>query len=364
MSNLETYLSILVERGGSDLHLVAGRVPRIRVDGRLLPLEESALSVEDLERLRKESISRLQECSIVRSSLVPPCKDFTLHIESLGRFRWHGYVQGGLPAVAIRYIPIRIPMVKALGLPQVFGDLTKKSQGLVIVAGPVGSGKSTTLAAIIDKLNSERCAHILTLEQPIEFFHSDKKGFVSQREIGGDVPDIATALMSASREDADVVLIDNVGNRETFESALTLAESGKLVLMTMPTASCLLALQRLVQYFSPEEQPFIRHRLAMILEGMIAQTLLPRVKASGRVLGLEILMPTTAIRGMIREDKIRQMYSIMQTGQAKHGMQTMNQSLADLYRRRLISVPSALAHSNIPDELQQMIHRMDVRLRG
>jgi twitching motility protein PilT len=364
MSDLQTYLSVLVDRGGSDLHLVVDRVPRVRVDGRLVPLDEPAMSVDDLEVLRNESVLRLQGFPRSRSSAGQPSADFTLHLESLGRFRCHWYVQGGMPAVAIRFIPLKIPTLKALGLPQIFGDLTKKSHGLVIVAGAVGSGKSTTLAAIIDKLNSERRAHILTLEQPIEFLHSDKTGFVSQREIGGDVPTMSLALKSVSREDADVVMIENVGNRETLEAALALAESGNLVLVTMQTLSCLFALQCLVQYFSPEEQPFIRHRLATVLEGMIAQTLIPRLKASGRVLGLEILMPTPAIRGVIREDKIRQIYSIMQTGQAKHGMQTMNQALVDLYRRRLISVSAALAHSHMPDELQQMIHRTDARLRG
>jgi twitching motility protein PilT len=364
MSDLKSYLSALVHRGGSDLHLVANRVPRVRVDGRLLALDEPALSVEDFEGFMNESIMRLQVSSANRSAVGNQSGDFTLHLESLGRFRCHRYSQGGLAALAIRFIPLHIPSLKILGFPQVLGDLTKKFQGLVIVVGPAGSGKSTTLAAFIDKLNSERRAYILTLEQPIEFLHSDKKGFVSQREIGGDVPNISSALASVSREDTDVVMIEDAGNRETAEAALTLAESGNLVLLTMQTSSCLLALQCLVQYFSGEDQPFIRHRLAMVLEGMIAQTLIPRMKAAGRVLGLEILMPTAAIRGLIREDKIRQIYSIMQTGQAKHGMQTMNQALVDLYRRRLISVSASVAHSNVPDELQQMIHRTDVRLRG
>ena len=364
MSDLKSYLSVLVHRGGSDLHLVANRVPRVRVDGRLLALDEPALSVEDLAGLMNESMLCPQGSSTGRSALTQQSGDVTLHLESLGRFRLHCYLQGGLPALAIRFIPLHIPLLKNLGLPQVLGDLTKKFQGLLIVVGPAGSGKSTTLAAFIDKLNSERRAHILTLEQPIEFLHSDKKGFVSQREIGGDVPNISSALASVSREDADVVMIGDSGDRETVEVALTLAESGNLVLLAMQTSSCLLALQCLVQYFPGEEQPFIRHRLAMVLEGIIAQTLIPRMKAAGRVLGLEILMPTAAIRGLIREDKIRQIYSIMQTGQAKHGMQTMNQALVDLYRRRLISVSAALAHSNVPDELQQMIQCTDVRLRG
>ncbi len=364
MSDLKSYLSALVHRGGSDLHLVANRVPRVRVDGRLLALDEPALSVEDLEGLMKESIMRLQVSSANRPAVGNQPGDFTLHLESLGRFRCHRYSQGGLAALAIRFIPLHIPSLKILGFPQVLGDLTKKFQGLVVVVGPAGSGKSTTLAAFIDKLNSERRAHILTLEQPIEFLHSDKKGFVSQREIGVDLADRLVALEAVSREDPDVIMAGEMANRDAFEAALTLAESGNLVLLTMQSSSCLLALQCLVQYFPPEQQPFIRHRLAMALEGMIAQTLIPRMKASGRVVALEILMPTAAIRGLIREDKIRQIYSIMQTGQAKHGMQTMNQAIGDLYRRRLISVSAALAHSSMPDELQQMIHRMDARLRG
>lgn len=363
MSVLQKYLSALVECGGSDLHLVASRVPRVRVDGSLVPLDEPALSPEHLEGLVKEAKSNVQGSFVNRSVTGPISQDFTMHLESLGRFRCHVYSQGGLPAITIRFMPLHIPALKALGLPHVFGDLTKKSQGLVIVTGPAGSGKSTTLAAFIDKLNDERRAHILTLEQPIEFLHADKKGFVSQREIGVDLPDFFAGLQSARRENCDVVMVGEVVNRETMNAVLSLAESGNLVMLMMPTSSCLLALQELVQFFPPDQQPLIRHRLSMALEGMIAQVLLPRMKASGRVLALEILMPTTAVRGLIREDKVRQIYSIMQTGQAKHGMQTMNQALADLYRRRLLSAPVALAHSSLPDELRQMIQRTDARMR-
>lgn len=363
MSDLRTYLSAMVERGGSDLHLVANRVPRVRIDGSLLPLDGLALSVADLEGLVKEASSGVPSSFVYRSVAGPPPIDFTLHIESLGRFRCHLYSQGGLPALVIRFIPLHIPSLKALGFPQMFGDLTKVSQGLVIVAGPAGSGKSTTLAAFLDKLNGERRAHMLTLEQPIEFLHSDKKGMVSQREVGVDVPDFFAGLQAAMREDSDVVMVEAHANRETIDAALSLAESGKLVLLALQTSSCLLALQELMQCFSPDQQHFIRYRLAMTLEGVIAQVLLPRSKAAGRVLALEILMPTTAVRGLIREDKIRQIYSIMQTGQAKHGMQTMNQALVDLYRRRLISASAALGYSSLPDELRQMIQRTDARLR-
>ncbi len=354
----------MIERGGSDLHLVANRVPRVRIDGSLWPLDESAVSLEQLQGLVEEATSCLKRSSADRSMGCSPPKDFTLHLESIGRFRCHAYSQGGLPALTIRCIPLHIPSLKALGLPSVLGDLTRKSHGLVIVTGPAGSGKSTTQAAFIDKLNDERRAHILTLEQPIEFFHVDKKGCVSQREIGIDLPDLAVGLKAVAREDPDVIMIGEALDRSTFDASLTLAESGNLVLLTMPTSSCLLALQELVQFFPSDQQPLIRHRLSMALEGMIAQVLLPRMKASGRVLALEILMPTTAVRGLIREDKIRQIYSIMQTGQAKHGMQTMNQALADLYRRRLISAPVAFAYSGLPDELRQMIHRTDARMRG
>ena len=363
MRNLHTYLVELVNRGGSDLHLVANRVPRVRVDGRLVPLDESALSVEELEGLLKEVESSGPGLFANHPAAGQQPGDCTLHVEALGRFRVHFYRQRGLPALAIRFIPLQIPSLKHLGLPHVFGDLTKKSQGLVIVAGPPGSGKTTTVAALLDKVNEERRAHILTFEQPIEFLHSDKKGFVSQCEIGVDVPHVSAGLMAVAREDMDVVMIEEAGNPNVFEAALSLAESGHLVVLTVPMASCLLVLQCLIQDLPPEKQPLIRHRLSMVLEGMIAQALIPRFKASGQVLALEILMPTTAVRGLIREDKIRQIYSIMQTGQAKHGMQTMNQALADLYRRRLISGGAALGHSSLPDELRQMIHRTDVRMK-
>ena len=361
MSYLQNYFSTLVERGGSDLHLVANRIPRIRVDGQLVPLDASPLSMVNLEQLRNELLSGL---SADRSGGGQPLGDFTVSLEGLGRFRCHGYSQGGRPAFAIRLIPPHIPSLKVLGLPPVFGELTKKSRGLVIVAGPAGSGKTTTLASFIDKLNDERRAHILTFEQPIEFVHSDKKGFVSQRDIGADVPDMSSALAWVSREDPDVVLVGEAGTRDTIEAAISLAESGILVLLSMCTSSCLLGLQCLVQAFPAEQHALIRHRLALVFEGMVAQALVPKVKAPGRALALELLMPTPAIRGMIREDKIRQIYSIMQTGQAKHGMQTMNQALADLYRHRMISAPAAFAQSGTPDELRQMIHRTDQRMRG
>jgi len=363
MRNLQAYLSDLVERGGSDLHLVANRVPRVRVDGRLMMLEEAALSVEEFEGLLKEIESGLQGAVGGYAAGGQQPGDCTLHIETLGRFRCHVYRQGGLPAMAIRYIPLHIPSLNTLGLPQVLGDLTKKMQGLVIVAGPPGSGKSTSAAALIDKVNEERQAHILTIERPIEFLHSDKKGLVSQREFGVDVPTLSLALSSVPREDVDVLLIEDDHTPETFETALTLSESGHLVFLTIPLRSCLLGLHSVVQGIPAERQTLLRHRLAMVLEGMVAQNLIPRFKAPGRVLALEILVPTAAVRGLIRDDKIRQIYSIMQTGQAKHGMQTMNQALTDLYRRRLISGSGAFGHSSLPDELRQMIHRTDVRGR-
>lgn len=364
MPDLQTYLSALVQRGGSDLHLVANHVPRVRVDGRLLPLDEPALSAADIERLLKETGSDTQALSTGRPTTGRQDRDFTLHLESLGRFRCHRYTQRGMPALVIRFIPHQIPSLKTLGLPQTLGELTKKSQGLIMIAGPHGSGKTTTLAALIDKLNDERRAHILTLEQPIEFLHSDKKALVTQCEIGVDLPNLPTALDAVSRQDADVVMIGTGTNRQAFEATLDLAESGTLVFLTMQSTSCLLTLQCLVQDFPVDQQPLIRHRLAMLLEGVLVQTLNPRAKASGRVLALEILIPTPAIRGLIREDKIRQIYSIMQTGQAKHGMQTMNQALTDLYRRRQITSSVALAQSTVPDELRQMLHRSDARLRG
>ena len=253
-------------------------------------------------------------------------------------------------------IPFNVPPFEELGLPPVIAELTKKPRGLILVTGPTGMGKSTTLAAMIDKINSERHEHIVTIEDPIEFVHQHNKCLVNQREINSDTHSFHKALKSALRQDPDVVLIGEMRDLETIEAALTISETGHLTFATLHTNSCVQTINRIIDVFPPHQQPQIRAQLSFVLEGVLSQTLIPRI-GGGRVLALEIMIPNAAIRNLIREDKVHQIYSAMQTGQSKFGMQTLNQSLFELYRKRLISYDDAVGKSSLPDELRTMIER-------
>ena len=242
-------------------------------------------------------------------------------------------------------------------MPSIVRDLIKKPQGLLLITGPAGSGKSTTIATMIDAINADRHAHIVTVEDPIEFLHPHKSGLVNQREIGIDTQDFQTALKGILRQDPDVVCLGELGDRQAVQSALTLAETGHLTLATLPTNSAVQTLTRLVSVYPAHQQPDLRNQLSMVFEGMVSQRLVPHVSGRGRILALEILVPTPAVRNLIREDKIHQIHSMMQTGQARHGMQTMNQALADLYKCKAISSQVARAHSSNPEELSRLLDR-------
>jgi len=337
---------------GSDLHLTAGSPPQVRVDGKLQRLTLPTLTPADTKQLAYTVLTDAQKKRFEESLEL----DFSFGIRDLARFRCNMFNQRGAVACVYRLIPDKVKTFKELGLPSVIAKLADRPRGLVLVTGPTGSGKSTTLAAMIDKINLERSEHILTIEDPIEYIHPHKSCLVNQRELHSDTQSFAGALRSALREDPDVVLIGEMRDLETIESALRIAETGHLTLATLHTNSAAQTINRIVDVFPAHQQGQIRTQLSLVLEGIVCQSLLPKI-GGGRVVSLEILMPTAAIRNLIREDKIHQIYSSMQTGQDKAGMQTANQSLASLYLSKQITLETAIAASSLPDELQEMISR-------
>jgi twitching motility protein PilT len=283
--------------------------------------------------------------------------DFSFGIRGVGRFRCNIFNQRGAVASVYRLIPEKVRGFQELNLPPILAKLSERPRGLVLVTGPTGSGKSTTLAAMIDKINAERHDHILTIEDPIEFVHSHKSCLVNQREVHSDTHGFGNALRAALREDPDVVLIGELRDLETIESALRIAETGHLTFATLHTNSAAQTINRIIDVFPAHQQGQIRTQLSLVLEGVVCQALVPRADGKGRVVALEIMVPTPAIRNLIRDDKVHQIYSSMQTGQEKIGMQTMNQCLATLYQRRLITLEAAMEKSSLKDELEQMIAR-------
>jgi twitching motility protein PilT len=283
--------------------------------------------------------------------------DFSFGVKGLSRFRGNVFTQRGAVGAAFRTIPYRIPGFQELGLPPVVAKLAEKPQGLVLVTGPTGSGKSTTLAALIDKINAERHDHIITIEDPIEYLHEHKICIVNQREIHADTKSFKTALKYVLRQDPDIILIGEMRDLETIESALVIAETGHLVFATLHTNSCAQTINRIIDVFPPHQQPQVRAVLSFVLEGVVTQQLIPKASGRGRVLGVEVMVPNPAIRNLIREDQVHQIYSQMQVGQEKFGMQTMNQSLLSLYKRRLISKNEAFRRSPNLDEFEQMMAR-------
>jgi len=356
MQTLNQLCQILIDRKGSDLHLITGSPPRIRVDGSLLILDGPSLGATDVQRLVSEMLTEHDHRGAERLNEI----DASFGISGIGRFRCHVYTQRGMPAVALRAIPIAVPSFGELGLPSIIRELVRKPQGLLFITGPAGSGKSTTLAAMIDLINEERRAHIVTLEDPIEFLHSHKSSVVNQREIGRDAPDFQTALTGMLRQDPDVVCLGEVRDWMGIQAAFICAETGHLTVATLHTNSAIQTLNRLISVCPPYQQADIRTQLSFALEGILSQRLVPRLAGKGRALALEVLVPTPAVRNLIREGKIHQIYSIMQTGQARHGMQTMNQALVDLCKRQEISSKEAKNISPHPEELVKLLSRNKV----
>ena len=351
---LPDLLRIMTEMGGSDLHLTTNSPPQVRVHGHLSQLPGyRPLSPSETKSLAYSILTDAQKHRFEENLEL----DFSFGLKGMSRFRANLYNQKGAVGAVFRAIPYEIKSFNALGLPPVVSDLCKKPRGLVLVTGPTGSGKSTTLAAMIDKINIDRHDHILTIEDPIEFLHNHKNCLVNQREVNADTHGFADALRTALRQDPDVVLIGEMRDLETIEMALRIAETGHLTFATLHTNSAVSTINRIIDVFPAGQQAQIRTQLSLVLEGILCQSLLPKATGDGRVMALEILIPNAGIRNLIREDKIHQIYSMMQTGQDKFGMQTFNQSLATLQQKRLISLEVAMQRSSNADELKELIER-------
>ncbi len=351
MANLHQLLKAMIEKGASDLHVTTNSPPQLRVDGRLQALKMPPLPPPETKQLCYSVLTDAQKHRFEENSEL----DLSFGVKGLSRFRANIFVQRGAVAGAFRAIPYKVMSIEELGLPKAITEIAGKPRGLVLVTGPTGSGKSTTLASIIDKVNRERYEHIVTVEDPIEYLHPHKNCLVNQREVGADTKSFKDALKYILRQDPDVVLIGEMRDLETIEAALTVAETGHLAFATLHTNSCVQTINRIVDVFPPFQQGQIRAQLSFVLEGVLCQSLIPKANGPGRALAIELMVPNAAIRNLIREDKIHQIYSQMQIGQAKFGMQTMNQSLAALFQRRLITMDDAIARSSDPDELRQLI---------
>jgi twitching motility protein PilT len=353
MANLAQLLQTMLEKGASDLHITSGSPPQIRVDGSLVPLNHPPLAPAETKQLIYSVLTDNQKHRFEEENEL----DLSFGLKGLSRFRANVFQQRGAVAAAIRVIPFRILTFEELGLPPIIHELVRKPRGLVLVTGPTGSGKSTTLASMIDRINTDNHSHIMTIEDPIEYLHPHKKSVVNQREVNQDTKSFKTALKYILRQDPDVVLVGEMRDLETIEAALTIAETGHLTFATLHTNSAAQTINRIIDVFPPHQQSQVRAQLSFVLEGVLSQTLLPKANSHGRALALEIMVPNPAIRNLIREDKVHQIYSAMQTGQNQYGMQTMNQSLCELYMKRAISYEEAVGRSSYPDELISMIER-------
>jgi len=352
MATLPELLQQMVSMQGSDLHVTTNTPPTVRVHGRLTRLDQPVLGPAETKQLAYSVLTDAQKKRFEETLEL----DFSFGLKGLARFRCNMFNQRGSVGAVYRLIPEEIKSFQELALPAVLATLADRPRGLVLVTGPTGSGKSTTLAAMLDKVNRERYEHILTIEDPIEFVHKHKNCLVNQREVHSDTSSFSMALRAALREDPDVVLIGEMRDLETVESALKIAETGHLTFGTLHTNSAMQTINRIIDIFPAGQQGQIRTQLSLVLEGIVCQTLLPKI-GGGRVVALEIMIPTPAIRNLIREDKIHQIYSAMQTGQEKVGMQTMNQCLATLYQRKQVTLESVLEKSSNRDELQDLINR-------
>jgi twitching motility protein PilT len=353
LPTLNQLLKDMVGQGGSDLHITTNSPPQVRVDGVLKPMNLPPMTPSETKQLAYSILTDNQKHRLEENLEI----DLSFGLKGLARFRANIFHQRGAIGAVFRQIPFEIRGFRDLGLPPVIERMCEKPRGLVLVTGPTGSGKSTTLAAMLDKVNRERHEHIVTVEDPVEYLHSHKNCIVNQREIHADTHSFANALRSALRQDPDVVLIGEMRDLETVESALRIAETGHLTFATLHTNSAAQSINRIIDVFPAHQQTQIRAQLSLVLEGIICQALLPRAGGKGRAMAMEILVPSPAIRNLIREDKVHQIYGMMQAGQAKHGMQTFNQSLAALYFRRMITLETAMTRSSYPDELQEIIAR-------
>lgn len=350
MLNLRELLQEMIDKKASDLHITAGIPPQLRIDGMIIPTSHDVLSPEDTLRITYSVLNEEQQKRFERDHEL----DFSFGVKGLSRFRANVFLQRGVTSLAIRQIPFEILSFQELGLPPIVEKLAEKHKGLILVTGPTGCGKSTTLASIIDKVNRERKCHIITIEDPIEYIHQHKNCIVNQREVRADTDTFASALKHVLRQDPDVILIGEMRDLETMSAALTIAETGHLALATLHTNSTFESINRIVDAFPASQQAQVRAQLAFVLEGVITQQLIPRANGKGRVMCAEVMVCTSAIRATIRDDKVHQIYGLMQAGQ-KHGMQTMNQALFNAYINRQITHDEAMRRSTDPQELTNML---------
>lgn len=360
MIELQKLLELVIEKKASDLHVTTGSPPVFRIDGKIVSFDTTVLTAPDTKRICYSVLTDAQRHMFEEESEL----DFSFGIKGLSRFRGNIYLQRGAVAGAFRAISFDILNFSELGIPPIVNELIKKPRGLVLVTGPTGTGKSTTLAAMIDKINNERSDHIITIEDPIEYLHRHKKCIVDQREVNSDTKSFSAALRHVLRQDPDIILIGEMRDLETIQAALTTAETGHLTFATLHTNSCVETINRIIDVFPPHQQQQIRTQLSFVLEGVLAQQLLPKVGGKGRVLAMEVMIPNPAIRNLIREDKLQQIYSAMQVGQTKFGMQTMNQALLSLLERRLITLEDCMERSHNQDELRQMLTTSNLMLGG
>ena len=351
--SLQQLLKTMVEYGGTDLHITIDTAPQVRIDGRMVPLKLPPLDAAQSRWLCYGIMTDQQKHRLEEDLEV----DFSFGLQGVSRFRANIFNQRGATAGVFRSIPEKIKSFDQLGLPPVVQTLCEKPRGLVLVTGVTGSGKSTTLAAMVDRINETEPLHILTIEDPVEYVHHHKRSLVNQREIHADTHSFKKALRSALRQDPDVVLVGELRDLETIESALTIAETGHLTFATLHTSSCVQTINRIIDVFPSYQQPQIRAQLSLVLEGVLCQALIPKASGKGRSLALEVMIPNAAIRNLIREDKIHQIYSSMQTGQMKFGMQTFNQGLSELVLKGDITQDSAMSYSSNADELRDLINR-------
>jgi len=348
---LHQLLKVMLDKGASDLHITTGSPPQLRIDGDLVPLRTDAMTPVDTKQLCYSVLTDAQKLRFEEDQEL----DFSFGVKGLARFRGNLFVQRSAVAGAFRLIPYNIMPLEELGLPKVVADLCERPRGLVLVTGPTGSGKSTTLASMIDRINTRHRAHIVTIEDPIEFLHPHKNSLVNQREVGNDTHGFGKALRHILRQDPDVVLVGEMRDLETIEAALTIAETGHLCLATLHTTSAVGSINRIIDVFPSHQQSQVRAVLSFVLEGVVSQILIPRASGAGQCLAAEVMVPTPAIRNLIREDKLHQVYSQMQIGQSKHGMQTLNQALCELFLKRHITLEDAMARSSDVDELKTLI---------
>jgi twitching motility protein PilT len=351
---IQQLFKLMVDQGSSDLHLSPGAPPGMRIHGEVVKVKIGAMTKADTKRLVYQILTDNQRNELEKNLEL----DFSFGIKGLARFRANVfYSKGGLAAV-FRQIPSLIPDFKSLNLPNVLLSMTDVSNGLILVTGPTGSGKSTTLASLIDRLNENEAGHIITLEDPIEFVHNHKACLVNQREVGADTITFKNGLKSLLRQDPDIVLVGELRDMETIEAALTIAETGHLVFGTLHTNSTVQTINRVINVFPSDQQDQIRVLLSFVLQGVVAQQLVPKSFQSGRVLAMEILIPTPGIRNLIRDNKLHQIYSQMQIGQDNSGMTTMNQSLVKWVESGVIDSETALSYCNEPEELTNMLKKI------